>query len=73
MYLLSLSRVKSFGYARNDCVQGCNGEISHMSPKIMQVKRAWIMDIIARVHELADDDEDDVKVTGGSEGRRRKE
>ena len=30
------------------------------------------MDIIARVHELVDD-EDEVKVTGGSEGRRRRE
>ena len=29
------------------------------------------MDIIARVHELVDD-EDEVKVTGGSEGRRRR-
>ena len=67
MFLLSLSRVESFSYARKDFLQGCNGEISHMSPKIMQVKRAWIMDIIARVLELVDV-EDEVKVTGGSEG-----
>lgn len=45
---LTESPKESFGDAQTDFLDGCNRAISHISPKMMQRKRRYNMDMLAK-------------------------